>query len=100
MTEAEKEKLRKTLYQLKYITDSEEKDPFVGIYFSDLIDLLEDYKLVSYDIDKIRNNKKILLTAADRGKIDEIIMALTTLGQEKMINYNKEIDFLNNIRKL
>lgn len=100
MTESEKEKLHKILYQLKYITDSEEKDPFVGIYFSDLIDLLEDYKLVSYDIDKIRNNKKILLTAADRGKIDEIIMALTTLGEEKMINYNEEIDFLNNIRKL
>ena len=45
MTEEQKEKLRKLLYQLKYITDSEEKDPFVGIYFSDLIDLLEDYKL-------------------------------------------------------
>lgn len=45
MTQEEKEKLRKILYQLKYITDSEEEDPFVGIYFSDLIDLLEDYKL-------------------------------------------------------
>jgi hypothetical protein len=45
MTKEQKEKLRKILYQLKYITDSEEKDPFVGIYFSDLIDLLEEYKL-------------------------------------------------------
>lgn len=45
MTQEEKEKLRNILYQLKYINDSEEKDPFVGIYFSDLIDLLEDYKL-------------------------------------------------------
>lgn len=45
MTEEEKEKLRKILYQLKFITDSKEKDPFVGIYFSDLIDLLVDYKL-------------------------------------------------------
>lgn len=45
MTQEDKEKLRKILYQLKYITDSEEKDPFVGIYFTDLIDLLEEYKL-------------------------------------------------------
>ena len=45
MKPEDKEKLRKLLYQLGYITDSEEKDPFVGIYFSDLIDLLEDYKL-------------------------------------------------------
>jgi len=45
MTQEEKEKLRKILYQLKYITDSEEKDPFVGIYFSDLINLLDEYKL-------------------------------------------------------
>lgn len=44
MTQEQKEKLRKILYQLKYITDSEEKDPFVGIYFSDLIDLLDEYK--------------------------------------------------------
>ena len=54
---------------------------------------------ISYGLDKgfCKNNK--LLTAADRGKIDEIILALTTLGQEKMINYDEEIDFLNNIRK-
>ena len=45
MAEEEKEKLRKILYQLKYITDFEKKDPFVGIYFSDLVDLLNDYKL-------------------------------------------------------
>lgn len=45
ITQEEKEKLRKILYQLKYITDSEEKNPFVGIYFNDLIDLLVDYKL-------------------------------------------------------
>lgn len=53
---------------------------------------------ISYDLDKIRNNKKILLTAADRGKIDEIIMALTTLGEEKMINYTEEIEFLLKLR--
>lgn len=45
MTQEEKEKLRKILYQLKYITDSKKEDPFIGIYFSDLIDLLVDYKL-------------------------------------------------------
>ena len=55
---------------------------------------------ISYDIDKIRNNKKILLTAADRGKIDEIIMALTTLGEEKMISYTEEIEFLLKLRNL
>lgn len=56
---------------------------------------------ISYDLDKILNKKnKVLLTASDRGKIDEIILALTTLGDEKMINYDEEIDFLNDIRKL
>lgn len=45
MTQEQKEQLRKILYQLKYITDSKEKDPFVGIYFSNLIDLLVNYKL-------------------------------------------------------
>lgn len=56
---------------------------------------------ISYDLDKILNKKnKVPLTASDRGKIDEIILALTTLGDEKMINYDEEIDFLNEIRKL
>lgn len=54
---------------------------------------------ISYDLDKIRNNKKILLTASDRGKIDEIIMALTTLGEEKMISYTEEIELLLKLRK-
>lgn len=63
-----------------------------------IIDRLDD---ISYDLDKILNKKnKALLTAYDRGRIDEIIMALTTLEDEKMINYNEEIDFLNKIRKL
>ena len=61
-----------------------------------IIDRL-DY--ISYDLGKVLNNKKILLTAADRGKVDEIIMALTTLGEKEMINYDEEIDFLNKIRK-
>ena len=44
--------------------------------------------------------KKIIMSAADRGTIDEIIFALKTLGNEKMISYEKEIKFLNKIRKL
>ena len=62
-----------------------------------IIDRLDD---ISYDLDKILNNKKILLTAADRGKIDEIIMALNTLGEEKMISYTEEIEFLLKLRNL
>lgn len=53
---------------------------------------------ISYDLGKILNNKKMLLTAADRGKIDEIVMALTTLGEEKMISYTEEIEFLMKLR--
>lgn len=60
-----------------------------------IIDRLDD---ISYDIDKILNNKKISLTAADRGKIDEIVMALNTLGEEKMISYTEEIEFLLKLR--
>ena len=35
----------------------------------------------------------IQMSAADRGIVDEIILALNTLGEEKMISYNKEIKF-------
>jgi hypothetical protein len=45
MTQEQKEKIRNILYNNKCIADYKEEDPFVGIYFSDLIDLLEDYKL-------------------------------------------------------
>lgn len=44
MTPEEKERLKDLLYQAKFITDKENEDPFVGIYFVDLIDLLDDYK--------------------------------------------------------
>lgn len=44
MTQEEKEKLRNILYNKKCIADYREEDPFVGIYFNDLINLLEDYK--------------------------------------------------------
>ncbi len=36
------------------------------------------------------------ITAADRGIADEIIFALKTLGEEKMISYDKEIEWLSN----
>ena len=39
--------------------------------------------------------KQIILSAADRGIIHEIIFALNSLGKEKMISYDKEIKFLN-----
>lgn len=41
-----------------------------------------------------------LFSARDRGTIDEIIFALRTLGEEKMICYSEEIKFLEKIRKL
>ena len=44
MTNEEKEKLKDLLYQSKFITNKEINDPFVSIYFVDLIDLLDDYK--------------------------------------------------------
>lgn len=44
MTQEKKERLKDLLYQAKFITDKENENPFVGIYLTDLIDLLEDYK--------------------------------------------------------
>lgn len=41
-----------------------------------------------------------LFSAADKGIIDEIIFALRSLGAEKMISYDREIKFLERIRKL
>ena len=42
----------------------------------------------------------IEMSAADRGIVDEIIFALNTLGEEKMISYSKEINWLNELRRL
>lgn len=42
----------------------------------------------------------IEMSAADRGIVDEIILALNTLGEEKMISYNREINWLKELRKL
>lgn len=44
MTNEEKEKLKDLLYQSKFIADKNIEDPFVAIYLTDLIDLLDDYK--------------------------------------------------------
>ena len=42
----------------------------------------------------------VQMSAADRGIVDEIIFALNTLGEEKMISYDKEIEWLNQLKKL
>lgn len=42
--------------------------------------------------------EKKCLSAAEIGIIDEIILALKTLGEEKMISYAKEIKFLNELK--
>lgn len=50
---------------------------------------------ISYDIGKVCNDENHkLLTTSDRGTIDEIITALRSLGNEKMISYTKEIELL------
>lgn len=50
MTQEQKEKIRNILYNNKCIADYKEEDPFVGIYFSDLIDLLEDAAEFGYNL--------------------------------------------------
>lgn len=42
----------------------------------------------------------IQMSAADRGIVDEIILALNTLGKEKMISYYKEIKWLIKLKEL
>ena len=37
------------------------------------------------------------MNASDKGKIEEIVLALTAFGSEKMISYDKEIDWLMNL---
>lgn len=43
-------------------------------------------------------NKTTLMSARDRGAIDEIIRALKALEQDKMLCYSEEIEFLKKIR--
>jgi hypothetical protein len=42
----------------------------------------------------------IQMSAADRGIVDEIILAINTLGEEKMISYDKEIEWLIKLKEL
>lgn len=44
MTPKEKQKLIDRLYEAHLIADYKEEDPFVGIYFDNLVELLDDYK--------------------------------------------------------
>ena len=57
-----------------------------------------DYLQVT--VDKVLGDKKKLLTASDRGKIDDIIFALRSLGNEKMISYTEEIELLLKLKNL
>lgn len=43
MTQEKKEELRKALYNGKFTTDAEDENPFVGIYFQDLLDVIHDF---------------------------------------------------------
>ena len=42
----------------------------------------------------------IQMSAEDRGIVDEIILALNTLGEENMISYDKEIEWLIKLKEL
>ena len=42
----------------------------------------------------------IQMSAADRGIVDEILLALNTLGEEKKISYDKEIEWLIKLKEL
>jgi len=42
----------------------------------------------------------IEMSAADRGIINEIISALKAFGWENMVSYDKEINWLNELKKL
>ena len=73
----------------------------------DNIDYLErvGYKIYTLEeweeLNKHENNiNPAMLYARDRGYIDEIIRALTNYGDEKMISYHEEIEFLKRIRKM
>jgi len=42
----------------------------------------------------------IQMSAADRGIVEEIIFALNTLEKEKMLSFNKEIEWLIKLKEL
>ena len=43
MTQEQQDKLRRALYNAKFTTDAHDENPFVGVYFNDLLDIIEDY---------------------------------------------------------
>lgn len=43
MTKEKKDELRRLLYNGKFTTDSDDKNPFVGMYFDDLLTIIKDY---------------------------------------------------------
>ena len=45
------------------------------------------------------NEKKLQLSAYEKGRIDEIIKALHFLEEDKMLSYAEEIKFLEDIRE-
>jgi len=70
-------------------------------YKKKIIDLRAD---IAYKVEKDKTPvvsapiKATLLSARDRGRIDEIIKALEFLAKDKMICYADEIEFLKKIR--
>lgn len=56
----QEEKIRNLLYEKKLIADYKDEDPFVGIYFRDLIDLLITNLINYYDL-YIKENKWMIV---------------------------------------
>lgn len=43
MTKEQQDRLRRALYNAKFTTDAEDENPFVGVYFNDLLTIIKDY---------------------------------------------------------
>ena len=73
------------------------------VYLADEIEWITDDE-IAYNIDEDMPTvypapvKSTLMSARDRGRIDEIIKALKFLAEDKMICYADEIEFLKKIR--
>lgn len=48
MTQEQQDKLRRALYNAKFTTDAHDENPFVGVYFNDLLDVLHDFEAEIY----------------------------------------------------
>lgn len=63
--------------------------------------IAENQQKLSRQIDRTYNRSKEssrYLSSYERGRIDDIILALRTLGNEKFISYTEEINLLFKIR--